>query len=238
MAERFRLDPRRTGDATSDLLTQMAQPGETWLDIGAGGGRYALPLALHVREVVAVEPSEAMLAILRDGMARHGIDNIHVVPSRWPVEGAADIATDVALIAHLGYDVEEIGPFLTAMERAVGSRCLAVLAETAMTTVASRLWEPLHGEPRVPLPALPEFLTLQLARDRLCEVTLLPREPISFESFEEALALARRQLWLRPGSDRDRRLTTMLHDLLEPRGGRLSLDWTPLTIGVVTWRPR
>ena len=39
--------------ALLDILLSLARPGETWLDIGAGAGRYALPLALHVREVIA-----------------------------------------------------------------------------------------------------------------------------------------------------------------------------------------
>ncbi len=56
----FRADPRRTGEPVLDALLALARPTDTWLDVGAGAGRYALPLALRVREVVAVEPSEAM----------------------------------------------------------------------------------------------------------------------------------------------------------------------------------
>ena len=63
---------------------QLARADDTWLDIGAGGGRYALPLARSVREVVAVDPSAAMLEVLRDGMREHGIANVRVVEGRWP----------------------------------------------------------------------------------------------------------------------------------------------------------
>jgi ubiquinone/menaquinone biosynthesis C-methylase UbiE len=45
----FRADPHRVDDAVVDLLRTHARPDDTWLDIGAGGGRYALPLALAVR---------------------------------------------------------------------------------------------------------------------------------------------------------------------------------------------
>ncbi len=82
----FRADPRREGDATLDALRALVTPDDTVLDIGAGGGRYALPLALHAREVVAVEPSEAMRSVLAEGMAEHGIDNIRVVETTWPCE--------------------------------------------------------------------------------------------------------------------------------------------------------
>ena len=84
----FRADPRRTdvSDPTLAALRALARPGERWLDIGAGAGRYALPLALALEpdgEVVAVDPSPAMLGGLRDGMAEHGIANVRVVEGRW-----------------------------------------------------------------------------------------------------------------------------------------------------------
>ena len=52
-ARRFGRDPYRTDDPALALLRSMAGADETWLDLGAGGGRYALPLALAVRDVVA-----------------------------------------------------------------------------------------------------------------------------------------------------------------------------------------
>ena len=79
-------DPHRSGDAILDALDEIARPDETWLDIGAGAGRYALPLALRVREVIAVDPSEGMLGELRDGMQRHGIGNVRVIHGRWPLD--------------------------------------------------------------------------------------------------------------------------------------------------------
>src|SRR3990170_4029166 len=64
VTSRFRMDPRRTDDPTLDALLSLARPDDVWLDIGAGGGRYALPLALRVREVVAIDPSPSLLAAL------------------------------------------------------------------------------------------------------------------------------------------------------------------------------
>ena len=111
----FVADPRRTGEPALDALLAMARADETWLDIGAGAGRYALPLALRVREVIAVEPSAGMRRALRTGMAEHGIGNVRVVPGTWPeaLDELGDLpAVDMALIAHVGYDIESIGPFL------------------------------------------------------------------------------------------------------------------------------
>lgn len=124
----FVADPRRSDDPALDALREIARPDETWLDIGAGAGRYALPLALRVGEVIALDPSAGMLDALRDGMERHGIRNIRPIHARWPMDPRAGAAprADVALIAHLGYDVEAIGAFLDAMEVAAGRLCVAV----------------------------------------------------------------------------------------------------------------
>src|SRR5438093_12952627 len=60
MAPQFAADPRRQDDAVLDALLGLTETNQTWLDIGAGGGRYTLPIALRVRSVVAVEPSAGM----------------------------------------------------------------------------------------------------------------------------------------------------------------------------------
>ena len=71
---------------------------------------------------------------------------------------------DVALIAHVGYDVEAIVPFLDAMEAAARRLCLAVLMEESPASVAAPFWPLVHGEARVPLPALPQLVELLAAR--------------------------------------------------------------------------
>ncbi len=65
MARRFGQHPQRTDDPSLEILRELAEPDETWLDIGAGGGRYALPLALIVRRVNAVDcPERVALRII------------------------------------------------------------------------------------------------------------------------------------------------------------------------------
>ena len=82
----FRADPDRTDDDVANVLLGLARPTDVWLDIGAGAGRYALPLARHVREVVAIEPSPGMAAALAEVAAEHGITNVRQVAARWPME--------------------------------------------------------------------------------------------------------------------------------------------------------
>ena len=72
---------RRTGPRRAP---RAARPDDAWLDVGAGAGRYALPLALRVREVVAVEPSEGMRTALAELAAEHEIHERPRRGERWP----------------------------------------------------------------------------------------------------------------------------------------------------------
>ena len=123
VTSRFRVDPRRTDDPTLNALLGLARPDDVWLDVGAGGGRYALPLALAVREVVAIDPSPSMLAALVEDAAAAGIENVRVIKARWPMPSDPRPSATSALMAHVGYDIAEIGPFLDAARSGVAPVC-------------------------------------------------------------------------------------------------------------------
>jgi len=237
VADRFRVDPRRTDDPSLNALLTLARPDESWLDIGAGGGRYALPLALHVREVIAVDPSRGMLEVLRESMAEHGIQNVRVVEGRWPAAADPSVQADVAFIAHVGYDVEQIGPFLDAMERSARRLCVAMLFWRRPTWAMDRLWPAVHGVERALLPAMRELVTLLMAKGRPVQIQLVETPPNAFESVEQVHGMARHQTWVRPGSDADRRLEAAVRERLIERDGRLAFDWAPSHLALVTWKP-
>jgi SAM-dependent methyltransferase len=237
----FVADPRRSDDPTLDALAEIARPDETWLDIGAGAGRYALPLALRVREVIAVDPSAGMLDALREGMERHGIQNVRPIHARWPMDpgtGAAPGA-DVALIAHLGYDVEAIGSFVGAMEAAARRLCIAVLAEPAPSAPAGPFWPLVHGERRVELPALGEFLAILRARGRHPTVAFERRQARGFASHAALLAWLRNQLFVVAGSDADGRLVAeMGRRMVAAEDGSVHLvPEIESRVGVARWSP-
>jgi molybdenum cofactor cytidylyltransferase len=239
----FRADPRRTDEPALDVLRGMVQPGDTWLDIGAGAGRYALPIAMDLEasggRVVAIDASGGMLTALQEIADDHGITNVEVFESRWPPADLEPFAADVALIAHVGYDVEAIGPFLSAMEGSTRRRCVAVLMERQPSSIADVCWPPVHGEERVSLPALPEFVELLTALGRSVEVLRLERDPRSFADASELEGFLRRQLWIEPGSEKDARFRESLEDLIVVDAeGRYGLrGQRPLPLGIVTWVP-
>jgi len=237
----FVADPHRTDDPSLDALLGLAAAADVWIDIGAGAGRFALPLALRVREVVAIDPSASMLDTLREAMAAHGIANVRSIEGRWPLDSSAGspVRGDVALIAHVGYDVETIGPFVEAMEDAVDRLCVAVMMTTSPAVVAAPFWPPIHGEERVPLPALPEFVELLRARGREPSVRIVEREPRTFASREELERMIRRQLWVGEGTAKERLMRDLLATwTIDVDDGVRLRDQTPLEVGIVTWPPQ
>jgi CTP:molybdopterin cytidylyltransferase MocA/SAM-dependent methyltransferase len=234
----FRVDPGRGDDPVLDALLALAVPGETWIDIGAGAGRFALPLARVAGEVVAIEPSVAMLDALREEMSSHGITNVRAIEGRWPMDDPP--IGDVGLIAHVGYDIEAIGPFLRAMEASARRLCVAVLMERQPASLADPFWPIVHGETRVSLPALPEFVALLEAGGRTPSVTSVEPEPRRFASRDELVGFLRRQLWIADGGDKERRFNAALDELAieGPDGGFGLAGQTASLIGIVSWAPR
>jgi molybdenum cofactor cytidylyltransferase len=233
----FRADPDRTDDPILDALVALGQPGETWLDIGAGAGRFALPLARVVGEVVAIEPSASMRDALAEGMKEHSIPNIRSIDARWPMPDPPH--GDVALIAHVGYDIETIGPFVAAMEASAVRLCVAVLMEHPPASIADPFWPIVHSESRAGHPALTEFNDLLVAGGRTPSVEVLEREPRRFASRAELEGALRRQLWIADGSDKERRFNEALEELIiEIDGGFGLAGQAAPRLGIVTWTPR
>lgn len=243
----FRADPRRTDEPVLDALLRLVEPGETWIDIGAGAGRYALPIAMALApsggRVIALDASPGMLDALLELRSEHGITDVEVIETRWPPPDGVPLerfAADVAFIAHVGYDIESIGPFVRAMESVARRLCVAVLMERQPSSIADACWPPVHGDVRVALPALPEFVELLRARGHEPAVEMLQRAPRRFASRGELEGFLRRQLWIQPGGAADDRFQGALDELLvvDPDGGVGLRGQQPLPIGVVTWDPR
>lgn len=240
----FRDNPRRTGDEILSAVLRHARPGDTWLDVGAGAGRYAFPLALAVNDVIAVDPSAAMIGALEHGMREHGISNVRVIEGRWPEASTALMplpCADVALIANVGHDTELIGPFVHALDAASRRACVAVMQERPPASAAAPFFEAVHGGARVPLPALPDFVDLLSARGSNPQVEILDRPARAWRTRDEVLTFLRRQTWVAPGSPSDARLQAALDAELRPvsgAGGGLALGaGEPTRVGVIRWTP-
>ena len=83
-AAAYRRVTRDERSATEQELAILGvQPGETVLDMGAGTGRLAVPVSRTAAHVTALDPSEGMLAILRERMAAEGLTNYSCLRKRW-----------------------------------------------------------------------------------------------------------------------------------------------------------
>jgi SAM-dependent methyltransferase len=66
-----------------ELAILDLRPGDTVLDVGAGTGRLAVPIARTAAHVTALDPSGGMLSILQERMTAEGRNNYSCVRMRW-----------------------------------------------------------------------------------------------------------------------------------------------------------
>jgi ubiquinone/menaquinone biosynthesis C-methylase UbiE len=87
------------------------------LDIGAGPGTLAIPLAPRVKEITAIEPGKGMVDLLKENMKKDGITNITCIEKRWE---DIDINTDISgkydiVLSSLSLTMEDIRQSLAKM---------------------------------------------------------------------------------------------------------------------------
>ena len=154
----------------------MQHNPKTIVDVGAGTGVFAIPLARNREKVVAIEPSTGMLDILRGKAEEEGLANIEYINSRWE-----DVATDELLqyncgtydavvCSHALYYITDLHQSFKKMD-AVSDGSVYLLTGGAHDTDSqdhSRLWERVHGKPA---PAYPDHSCLYMV---LREIGLHP----------------------------------------------------------------
>ncbi|GIW16721.1 MAG: hypothetical protein KatS3mg063_2574 [Tepidiforma sp.] len=183
-------------------LLALAEPGDTWLDIGAGGGRFAVPLAEHVARVIAIEPSPSMREQLAGAAQEAGRTNIEIVDMAWPPDpGAAAPEGDVALAANVLYAIEDVGGFIAAMERHARRTCAVVVFDRAPSTPVPAIWHELWGSEFRELPALRELLAVLLAMGRRVRVEPLPPQPQEPRPLDDVAAEYAWMYHVRPGTE-------------------------------------
>ena len=241
----FRADPTRTNDPVLAALLDFHRSGETWLDVGAGAGRFALPLARALDpsggSVIALDASASMLEGLREIAEDYAIENVQTIEASWPPadpSGLVQLSVDVALIAHVGYDVEAIGPFVGALEATARRLCVAVLMDRMPASAADPFWPLVHGEARLSLPALPDFIELLAARGRDVSVHRLTGEVRRFDTRDVLEGFVRRQLWIDAAGEKESLFQAALDELAIRDGDGWTIrDRAPVDTGIVTWSP-
>ena len=121
------------------------EPEYTVLDVGAGTGRLAIPIAKRVKSVTAIDPSKGMLACLQENMEKEGITNIVCVNKRWEdVELDVDIEPHDVVIASHSLVMLDMQEALAKID-AAAKRCV-YLFEFTGRWMDEGLWKQIYGE--------------------------------------------------------------------------------------------
>ncbi|HEY5475945.1 MAG TPA: class I SAM-dependent methyltransferase [Tepidiformaceae bacterium] len=241
MVERWRLLARRLDDGSAqrpdpilDFVMGRLDSGMTVLDIGAGVGRWSIPIAERVRSVTAVEPVEGMCQVLEERLRARNQTKVSVVRAAWM---NADVAThDVVVAAYSMYGSPDLAAFARKMEASARRLCCMAVRVPPHDGVMGELSERIRGEWH----DSPNFI---VAYNALLEAGFLPNvfvEPVAIQywtdgTLAEAQSRARRHLRLT--DDRyDKLISETLERRLEktPDGYRWP-DW--MRSALIWWEP-
>jgi SAM-dependent methyltransferase len=227
-ADRFARSLSGQSDALLEFLEPWLEPSRTLIDVGAGIGRHAVPLAARLDWVTAVEPSAGMRDLIPH------VDNMTVVASSWM---EADVApADLVLCSHVLYSVADVVPFLRKLEQAARLRVFLVLRDAPHPRPAELLAAHL-GRPRSREPWLRDlFLVLrQMGVAPDCAMFTYPVAH-RFASLEDAVAEGRELLG--PAWDEARGRRWLEANLRQDEDGMLVHQGGTVTSGVLHWTPR
>lgn len=231
----FRADPHRTDDEALNAIAELVNEDSTALDVGGGAGRYAVPLAFKCSSVTVVDPSESMLAQLQEATEEAGQSNVEAVHSNW--ETVEVEARDIVLCSHVVYGVADIRPFIEKLDaHAIERVVLLSFVDSPQASIAP-LWEPVHGERRINLPALPELVNVLWEMDIYPNVRMLTSTRAqSFETVEATVDELGGRLFLGDESPAHARLESVIGDYLEQseQGFRI-VGARPVRQGVIWW---
>jgi SAM-dependent methyltransferase len=209
----------------------------TALDVGAGTGRHTLALAPHVARVTAVEPSPAMLGLLREDVEAQRLSNVEMIANGWL---EADVApADVVLCSHVLYPIVDPVPFIRKLEASGKKRVYVYLRVDPLPTDLG-LWSEFHGIALQAQPMHLDLIGLLAQIEIMADVEVVEhRFTWTFADLDEAVAQLRHSLCLH---EDDAAATQKLRSLLKARlvrwpNGRLGPEVGSARSAIVSWRP-
>ncbi|MDD5083300.1 MAG: class I SAM-dependent methyltransferase [Dehalococcoidales bacterium] len=146
LVHRYVSHARKRSERPDPLLGFVLQGMDnqtTIVDIGAGTGRWAIPLARVGREVTAVEPSGAMADILRGNLASAGVGNVTIIPCSW--EEAIVRPHDIVVCSHAMYASPDFGAFVRKMEQCARKTCYLAIRLPAVDGILGELSLAIYG---------------------------------------------------------------------------------------------
>jgi FkbM family methyltransferase len=100
-------------------------PDDTVLDIGAGTGRWSIPMAKICKKVSALDTLPGMLEILRENAATENVKDINPIVGDW---ATAEVEShEHVLSSHASYISADIVAYTKKMERSSVKACRLVM---------------------------------------------------------------------------------------------------------------
>jgi SAM-dependent methyltransferase len=201
-------------DTSREFLVSLLKslPSPTLLDIGAGSGKWAIPLAPYAKLVTAVEPSPSMRARLQDHLAEKKIGNVSVAPEAWPCDVPPH---DVTLCSHSMYGFHDFEKFVRGVQAVTRHTCVWLMRAPPLDGIMADAARHVLGHPY-------DSVNFQIAFNALMQMGIFPNvlmedprtwDPWVHDSVADALTELKRKLRLYD----DPRHDAFLNDLLERR---------------------
>ncbi len=217
---------------TTAVVRALLPPGGSLLDVGAGAGRASLPLAGEGYRLTAVEKNPDAAQAFREESAALGVDAV-VVEGAWPeVEVPVH---DVALCAHVVYDVQDIEPFLVGLAGHARRAVVVELTESHPWAGLAPYYRALHDLDRPEGPTVDDLVesVADLFETEVCVERWSRPGHAWYESWDELIEHYGRRLVL------PRRRWAELRDLMAPdvtdRDGRLYVGSPERRLATVWW---
>lgn len=247
----LRSDPKRPLEPNLAIIASYVEADDVLIDVGGGGGRYSLPLALHCREVINVDPSPSMLAAFEANARQAGISNIRCIQASWPLD--APPHGSLALVVHVTYLTRDIVPFVRELERVASRRVVMVVGNPPPPARNPETHGYVFGELSEAVPGHVELINVLHEMGIEPDVQMLP-DPSSpptpiMATREAAISAALAQLhinqwahWPLPPDVVEHARKTVesrFADLFTPVDGGFRSRWTePKHDVLITWEPR
>ncbi len=224
---------RDRDDPLMHFVLNQLEPDDTVLDIGAGIGRWSIPMAMACRKVTALDAHPPMLELLRENAAAENIRNIETVLDDW---ATAEVASHChVLSSHSVYNSPDIAGFVRKMEACALKTCYLVMRVPPHNGIIGELSRRIHGtfhdSPNF-IVGYNALLQMGIAGHVVMEEHARPWHN---QTLEEALSRAKRHLHLETDTH-DNLVMDMLKEHLVVRDGRY---WWPdgMRSALVWWRP-
>jgi SAM-dependent methyltransferase len=213
------------------------RPNTTVLDVGAGTGRHTTALAPHAERVTAVDPSQAMLDLLRRDVEERGLRNVQIAQSEWM---SADVEpADLVICSHVLYPIDDAASFVRRLDAHAKQRIFVYLRVDPLATDIG-LWSEFWGEPLQQQPVFADLYPLLLQIGIVADVEIVEhRFSWTFASIEEAVTQVRNALCLREDdAPATAKLRSLLADrLMASRDGRLGPRIESARSAILSWKP-